>query len=108
MFKFGQKKWIEKSFDDVTVKEKLQWRVVVDVDAAVNVVSDVADVVVVSVVAGDVVSGAPDIVVIVSDVVFSVVADIVVIVSVVADIAVVTVVVVVSVFAYIVVVKIAV
>ena len=46
MFKFGQKKWIEKSFDDVTVKEKLQWRVVVDVDAAVNVVSDVAVVVV--------------------------------------------------------------
>ena len=35
MFKFGQKKLIEKSFDDVTEKEKLQWCVVVDVDAAV-------------------------------------------------------------------------
>ena len=35
MFKFGQKKLIEKSFDDVTEKEKLQRCVVVDVDAAV-------------------------------------------------------------------------
>ena len=44
MFKFGQKKLIEKSFDDVTEKEKLQWRVVVDVvvDAAVNVVIAIA------------------------------------------------------------------
>ena len=41
MFKFGQKKLIEKSFDDVTEKEKLQRCVVVVADAAVvDVVAD--------------------------------------------------------------------